>query len=515
MPTQTKPFRYQLPRKAVKADCPECAPKHRRTLSRYVDTQTNDPLPDVYGRCDRESNCSYHLSPYHKGVSGLSYHDEIKAMEGVGPIPKTWFRMAGNLKRKGHVAKAGVVSQLMEMEGATAEQAEKVAAFVFDKPARSPNRVKAPQAVLCIPEEIYQQSLGHYDRNQFAHLLRRELGHEDADTLLSRFRIGTSSRWPGACVFWYIDEQGRKRGGQIKLFGEDWHTVKYQDAQGETRSKTSWVHSACARRYQQQNLPYPDWLTAYLDEQNAVEKSPCLFGLPQLSTTPIDQPIAVVEAPKTAVLCTHYFPDFVWMAAGGKSYLNAERLAPLKGRKIILFPDLNAYHDLINDKGVVNKGWLSKAQELRAEGFDMTVSDYLEQRATDEEREKGLDLADYLLGSSVNNRPCLVYSSGEKVFGEVLAVDPCDNYPAEWDSPASGTLTINASRIAYPTPPLSFDAAEQLRRIRWCVIPPGVEEENYFPTLTPSPNRDEFARILGVDPDQLPLYQLHHSLTQP
>ena len=94
---------------------------------------------------------------------------------------------------------------------------------------------------------------------------------------------------------------------------------------------------------------------------------------------------------------------------------------------------------------------------------------------------------------------------------EILVVDPCDSYPAEWDAPASGTLTINASRIAHPTAPLFFDAAEQLRRIRWCVIPPGVEEEDYVPTLTTSPNRDEFARILGIEPDQLPLYQLTRS----
>ncbi|MFD2937623.1 PG0870-related protein [Spirosoma flavum] len=42
-------------------------PKHRKTLSRYVDTQTGEPLPGKYGRCDQESNCGYHLKPYYKG----------------------------------------------------------------------------------------------------------------------------------------------------------------------------------------------------------------------------------------------------------------------------------------------------------------------------------------------------------------------------------------------------------------------------------------------------------------
>lgn len=36
-------------------------------------------------------------------------------------------------------------------------------------------------------------------------------------------------------------------------------------------------------------------------------------------TTPADQPIAVVEIPKTAVLCTPYFRGFVWVAVGALS----------------------------------------------------------------------------------------------------------------------------------------------------------------------------------------------------
>ncbi|GAB4042279.1 hypothetical protein GCM10028774_53870 [Spirosoma jeollabukense] len=168
--------------------------------------------------------------------------------------------------------------------------------------------------------------------------------------------------------------------------------------------------------------------------------------MPQIQHAPIDQPVAIVEAPKTAILCSHYFPGFVWMAAGGKSYLNAERLAPLKGRKIVLFPDLNAYQDLVNEKGQVNKGWLTKSQELRAEGFDITVNDYLEKLATEEDRAKGLDLADHLLGSTPDNRPRLTYADGETIYGEVLAVEPVDSYPTEWDepSPPSAVPTLRA-----------------------------------------------------------------------
>ncbi|NEU66402.1 DUF6371 domain-containing protein [Spirosoma agri] len=383
-------FRYQLPKKAIKIDCPNCGPKHRKTLSRYIDTQTGEPLPEIYGRCDRESNCGYHLNPYEKGLSGRSYYTDVRARSSIGPIPKTWFRLAAKQKHSG-APKQTIIAHLIQQEGATLEQAERVAAFLFDQPVTRPAPAVASQNQLyTIPDEVFQQSLGYYPRNQFSRLLHQHFGASVADNLLKRFNIGTSGRWPGACVFWYIDEQQRIRGGQIKLFDDTFHTVKYVVKNGEKRTRTTWVHSAYARRCDEQKQPYPDWLTAYLDERNDVQKSPCLFGLPQLVTAPPDQPVAIVEAPKTAVISTPYFPDFIWLAVGALSYLNAERLAPLRGRKIELFPDLSK-------DGSAFDRWNRVAGELLAEGFHITVSTYLEDNATADERAAGLDLADFLL----------------------------------------------------------------------------------------------------------------------
>ena len=290
----------------------------------------------------------------------------------------------------------------------------------------APRQSEPPKPVYTIPDEVFIKSLGHYERNQFARLLRTHVGVNVADELLQQFYIGTSSRWPGACVFWYIDEQGRKRGGQIKLFGNDWHTVKYE-REGKQYSKTSWVHSAYARRCDRLNQPRPDWLKEY---EEKAERSPCLFGLPQLFTAPIDTPIAIVEAPKTAILCTHYLKGFIWLAVGALSYLNAERLAPLRGRKIILFPDLNAYAN-----------WSQRADLLRTKGFQIEVSDLLEQSASNEQKAKGLDLADFLLNlpqpltvrtiAEWTENPGSILRPFESQL-ERLIVEPCDYYPAEW-----------------------------------------------------------------------------------
>jgi hypothetical protein len=68
-----------------------------------------------------------------------------------------------------------------------------------------------------------------------------------------------------------------------------------------------------------------------------VQKSPCLFGLPQLLTADADQPIALVKAPKTDVISTPYFPGFIWMAVDALSCLNAERLAPCEADELSYF----------------------------------------------------------------------------------------------------------------------------------------------------------------------------------
>lgn len=394
----TQPLRYQLPKKAIKIDCPSCGPKYRRTLSRYVDTRTGEPIRDEYGRCDRESNCGYHLSPYHRGQSGVSYADEVYEQWKLdNPMPAPRAKSIQRIRRSVTSSPIGT---------ATSQATRR---YIGTQPLVIIDSLPASTPVYTIPDEVFLRSLGHYDRNQFAWLLRQHFGMNVADDLLQRFQIGTSVRWPGACVFWYIDEQGRKRGGQIKLFDETFHTVKYINREGNKRSKTDWVHTALAWRMDQQQQPRPAWLTDYIEN---AERSPCLFGLPQLLTRPTNQPIAIVEAPKTAILCTPYFPQFVWLAVGALSYLNAERLCTLKGRSIVLFPDLNAYHDFVNEKGHVRKGWLTRANELRGQGFAVTISSYLEQLATDEQRAQGLDLADYLL-------------------------EEWKGYPPRWDEPAT------------------------------------------------------------------------------
>jgi len=70
----------------------------------------------------------------------------------------------------------------------------------------------------------------------------------------------------------------------------------------------------------------------------------------------------------------------------GMGNLTEERLRPLKGREIWLYPDAGAFEK-----------WSQKAGSLRHLGYNVQVSELLEKQVTSDEREAGLDLGDFLL----------------------------------------------------------------------------------------------------------------------
>lgn len=141
-------YRYHFAKPSIKGDCPQCGPKHQRTLSRYVDSQTGEILPEEFGRCDRESNCGYHFHPRHRGTSGKSYADEVfEQWKTANPRPPNYIR----------------------------------------RPITTPPCPVIEEQIYSLPDEVFRQSLGHYESNQFASLLRPHFGRAKADQLLAQY----------------------------------------------------------------------------------------------------------------------------------------------------------------------------------------------------------------------------------------------------------------------------------------------------------------------------------------
>ena len=338
--------RYTLEKGSKKYHCPDC---NKKTFVRYIDTETGDYLPEQYGRCDRESKCSYHLNPYLDGYAKMIWEQEQKVTG---------------------VTKVTVPKQK----------------YFRTQPKPQPN----PEPVF-FDFKTFKQTLQpeRYEKNTFIQNLfyRVQFPFEvdEVTKVIQLYRLGTVANGyrAGANTFPFIDIKGNVRAVQVKQFDEQNHTTG-----------TDFLHSIIEKHHTRNNKPLPEWLEAYTKQDKRIS---CLFGEHLLSKYH-SNPVALVEAPKTAVYGTLYFglpetpESLIWLAVYNKSSCSFDKLKALKGRFVYVFPDLSK-------DGNTFKEWETKAKEYesRLPGTRFIFSDLLEQLAPERDKSEGNDLADYLI----------------------------------------------------------------------------------------------------------------------
>lgn len=233
----------------------------------------------------------------------------------------------------------------------------------------------APKAIGLIPVEYMNRSLG--TKSDFVQFLRDLFENinglnQSIDEVCERYKIGSTKG--GDVIFWQIDIDGKVRTGKI---------MKYDPATGKR------VHNASGAI---------DWVHNKLKRAGTVPQDfnlrQCYFGEHLLSSQP-DSTIAIVESEKTAVIASVLMPQYIWIAAGNINGLTLDKSSALKGRSVILFPDLSKE---LPTRPTAFAQWSRRAAEIRrVYGCKVVVSDILERIATDEEKESGLDIADYLI----------------------------------------------------------------------------------------------------------------------
>ena len=231
-----------------------------------------------------------------------------------------------------------------------------------------------------------------------------------------RYRLGCSRS--GGVIFWQINQQEETYDGKIMYYRPDCHRDKNHN---------------------------PNWVSAILTKRYGWEKGTtrhCFFGLHQLSNSPFgytdavkiideryepichpepaegplchsersrgiseispcaslsrdDKAIAIVEAEKTAVIMSEIYPQYIWLAAGGLGEVQTDKFRPLRGRKLILFPDTDP-------KGIAFKRWSDAAALVQQQLFwenspPIYVSDILERKSTPDQKSRKIDIADYYL----------------------------------------------------------------------------------------------------------------------
>lgn len=244
---------------------------------------------------------------------------------------------------------------------------------------------EAEKPVVYLPAELVAHSRAPHENNSFVAFLVNLFGKGVTTCLEERYLIGTSKHWPGATVFWQVDTEGRVRQAKV---------IPYNRTTGKRMKE-------CGAYFAGKDI---------LGDQNA-NLQQCFYGEHLLGEYP-DAKVAIVESEKTAIIASVFFPKMIWIATGGKNgarWTDKKVCSVLKGRDLVLFPDLGAYEQ-----------WKEKSTRIRLHTTcSVTVSDLLEKVANEHQRREGWDIADYLI-------------IRDDAFG--WALSDC-GYPVFWDYP--------------------------------------------------------------------------------
>lgn len=141
--------------------CPECGKP--REFARYVNTETNELLPDHVGRCNREGSCGYHYT-----ASQYFKDNQIDQPE--------------------FIAKTTQIVEVVE---------------TFD----------------LMEIDLVNRSLSGFMYTNFAFYLRSLFGAEITEAALLKYLVGRSKMDNGkGCIFWRIDIDEEVRTGKIMAY---------------------------------------------------------------------------------------------------------------------------------------------------------------------------------------------------------------------------------------------------------------------------------------------------------
>ena len=305
---------------ATRHTCPNCGDK--RSFAYYVDEE-NMPLHPSVGRCNHESSCGYHYTP----KQYFQDHPECRTSN-----VSSFDEQKRDVKSKG-----------------------------------TPTEPLKPTVIGYVPIHYMEKSKSV--QSNFFRFLSTLLGNyygsksqEVLNRLLDEYRLGATR--DSSVIFWQIDKNSNVRTGKVMQYNpEDGHRIKTEQG-----ASINWIHSILKK---QKVLP-EEW-----------QLSQCLFGEHLLSLYP-DKVVVLVESEKSAIIGSAIFPDYIWLATGGKSQMKEDKLRVLRGRTVLLFPDADGYAE-----------WKQRAECMTY--CKAIVSDLIEKHATPKQKADHIDIADWII----------------------------------------------------------------------------------------------------------------------
>ena len=365
--------------------CPSCG--RRGKFSPYIDTATMRPVDDCQcGRCNRLSNCGYHLPPR-----------EMPRTEDYGSRESQDYssqKINSHANLANHAKFASLHSRIVPRQHSAMPTNASEASVL-----REICEIRVRQNNQREQERHYEKMRRACEQSQpwGSHLvtwLRTRFPREAVAAALKRYRVGGTPG--GATLWWQIDEQGRVHTGKAMLYNPlTGHRVKEQGF------PVNWAHRM--RRYgEPSELVVPQCLFGehlinvdvnandnrhpdgmHRGAQSSFSSSSSLAL--QAATPPL---VMLVESEKTALIMSLIKPDTVWLATGGKANFKEQMLWPLLGHEVAVYPDADALHD-----------WAVRIAQLNRElGHRLYIpTGYYNLMDHDEARREGWDLADILL----------------------------------------------------------------------------------------------------------------------
>ena len=232
-----------------------------------------------------------------------------------------------------------------------------------------------------------------------------------------RYRLGTTKQ--GGVIFWQIDQEERVRDGKVMYYGPDCHRLK------DKEHHPTWVSALLRQRDPFPNSPHEtshcffgthllteNYFKGHTEITEITERPKGQIEITERFPTSHAQPVpkalsviseisvcqkksvCVVEAEKTAVIMSEVYPEYVWLAAGGLGEVQVEKFRPLRGHKVVLFPDTDP-------DGIAFRRWSEAANLVMNQVFwedspPIRVSPLLETHATPEQKAAKIDLIDFL-----------------------------------------------------------------------------------------------------------------------
>lgn len=210
-----------------------------------------------------------------------------------------------------------------------------------------------------IPFESFKLTLANYQKNAFVQFLFDLFPDriEEVQSVLKMYFVGTYTDYT---CFPYIDQSNRICKAKL---------IRFNRSTGK-RLKGDYDTSSLVRK---------------LKIKEDFQYKQIFFSEHLLSINP-NKPVAIVEAEKTAIIASLFFPEFVWLGSNSKAWLKVERLQRIKNRQIILYPDSDGF-----------SLWQRISKDAQSRDLLVQISTLIEDHATEEQKENGFDIADYLI----------------------------------------------------------------------------------------------------------------------